>query len=257
MMSQKKKRGKKLVVANWKMNPISVMEARKIFARARRAALGLRNVDTVVCPPAVYLSLFGKSIKKSFALGAQDSFYEVSGSHTSQISPAMLLSLDCSYVILGHSERRAEGETNEIVARKMNIALAQDLRPIVCVGERVRDDDAHYLEELRTQITLSLRGVQKKWLDRIVVAYEPVWAIGATASMDPSEIHGMTIFIKKTLGELFGKKEISGVRVLYGGSVNAENAGHIVREGMVDGLLVGRDSLTPDFSKILESVNRL
>jgi triosephosphate isomerase (TIM) len=247
---------KKMVVANWKMNPATVEEARSIFNRTKKTALSLRFLRVVVCPPAPLVSLFAKSAGKNLFLGAQDSFSEEKGSYTGQISPLLLENLGVTHVIIGHSERRARGETDEIVSAKAATALAAGLSVILCIGETARDDEGHYLEHIRTQLVQAIMTIPKKSLANLIIAYEPVWAIGASAAMEPGDIHGMTIFIRKLLGELIGKKEAQAVPILYGGSVNPENTAAIITDGMVDGLLVGRDSLTPGFSQILQLVNQ-
>ncbi|MBX4215561.1 triose-phosphate isomerase [Candidatus Parcubacteria bacterium] len=233
---------KKLIVGNWKMNPGTLAEAKKAFEKIRSGAVRLRGVETVICPPAVYLAAF--SAPKGM-LGAQDVFYEVEGAHTGELSAPQLKSAGVKYVIVGHSERRALGESDEVVNKKVRAALAASLIPILCVGERVRDPEHRYLHDVREQLRAGVRGVLRASLPKVVVAYEPVWAIGKGAkALDASEALHMNLYIKKALADIGG--DMAGkTRILYGGSVDAANAVSFLTEGKMDGLLVGRESLTP------------
>ncbi len=145
-------------------------------------------------------------------------------------------------VIIGHSERRKMGETDEDVNKKVLLALKAKLTPIVCIGETTRDEEGKYLGFIKEQIEKALAGVQKNSLNKIIIAYEPVWAIGASTAMEAPDIHEMTIYIKKTLIDLYKMKSVS-VAILYGGAVDPANAQGILTDGEADGLLVGRQSL--------------
>lgn len=239
------------------MNPQTVEEAQKIFAGIKRAVLKTKSVDVVVCPPFTYIQLFSKKVQSPLHVGAQDVFWEEAGSFTGQVSAQMLLSSGCEYVIVGHSERRALGETNEMVAKKVIAAYSKNLIPIVCVGEKARDDQGEYLGFLRQQITESLAGVSKRMIKDVVIAYEPVWAIGKSYSMaeSASDMQEISIFIKKVLADMFGKEETDSVKVLYGGSVAPVNAEDIALHGNIDGFLVGRQSLdVSHFAEIIRMV---
>lgn len=251
---------KKLIVANWKMNPNSLSEAKKLFLGIKNKASKLRNVQTVVCPPFVFIP----NLKKMFsghriALGGQNLFYEEKGSFTGEISPSQLKDSGATYVILGHSERRAMGETNEIVSDKIEIALKHGFNVIFCIGEGDRDSHGQYLHFLREQITKALEKVKAKDLKNIVIAYEPIWAIGKTddEAITPQKLHETTLFIKRVLIELYSKKFAMDIPVLYGGSVEKDNAEELLREGNVSGFLVGHASLeAKEFGEILEIANK-
>ena len=247
---------KLLVIGNWKMNPIKHDEAKRIVQATKKIAAKLQRTDVVVCPPYPYIAM---AIAKNgvIAAGAQDVFTEPQGSFTGEVSAEMLKDMGASYVIVGHSERRKAGETNQDVANKAKAALRAGLIPVVCVGEETRDDHGAYLDTLKAQIRASLEGVQRKSVKQIVVAYEPVWAIGAKEAMTPQLVQEMGIFVRKTLADIFGQSEVMSVPVLYGGSVNFRNARDIIVQGQVQGLLVGRESVNPPgFTELLKEVDR-
>lgn len=242
-----------LLVANWKMNPESVREARELVAPLRRAAAKMQQVEVVVCPPAIFLpALAGANLKakkgKGIMFAGQDAFWEVVGPYTGAISPAMIKKAGASYVLLGHSERRSAGDTNEIINRKLKAALGAGLMVILCVGEEERIPDGSHLKVIETQLMVALQGVPKKALARMLVAYEPVWAIGAAATgVDtPAAFLEQAIFIRKVVSGLFGYKPAMALPILYGGSVSPENAAGFLSEGKANGLLVGRASLRAD-----------
>lgn len=256
------KNTKKLIVGNWKMNPLSLDEAKEIVSATKRTIGKTRNVTAVLCPPALFVSDVSRSIAKTANLytGGQDAFWEASGSFTGEISPMMLASLGVGYVILGHSERRKRGETDAQISSKVRLALEAGLSVIICIGESIRDAHANYLEIIKTQLTSAFTEVSLKQLPQMIVAYEPVWAIGKDSKgpMTPRDLHEMTIFIKKVLSEIYDQKTAMKTQILYGGSVNAETAGDLVRDGEVSGLLVGRESVSPEgFSGILQVVDAL
>lgn len=237
------------------MNPRTAKEAKEIFKQTRLIARNLKNTELVICPPFVYLSNLEKLVDNSVILGAQDMFWEAEGSFTGEISAPMLKKEGENYVILGHSERRELGETDEMVAKKVLSAMKSGLRAILCVGEKVRDNHGDYLHFLRNQIVNSLGKLPKKYLAKLIIAYEPVWAIGQAEAMKPEDIHTMTIFIKKVLVEIFGQKTEINTPILYGGSVNHDNALEIVKNGEVAGLLVGRESLnSKKFGELLKAL---
>jgi triosephosphate isomerase (TIM) len=255
---------KKLIVGNWKMNPTGPADAKKIFGKIAGGASKYKWVETVICPPAVFLDLMGKvrgvrlgapASASKLRLGGQDGFYETEGAYTGSISMAMLKSLGAEYVLVGHSERRNAGETDEIINRKIKAGLKQGLKIILCVGEKVHDENGEYLKVLQMQLSQALAGVNKKYFNQIIVAHEPVWAIGALAKgADTHESFAHNrLFIKKILVSLAGKKVGLTIPILYGGSVGVKNAEMFLTEGGADGLLVGRASLVPqDFVKIIQ-----
>jgi triosephosphate isomerase (TIM) len=254
------KKNKLLVVGNWKMNPGTAEKAKEIFRGIKIGAKELKNIKVVICPPFVYLSdlekLNASSPLHDLVLGAQDMFWEKTGAFTGEISSEMLKGE--GYVILGHSERRDLGETDEMVAKKLSSAIKGGLKPILCIGEKTRDDHGEYLHFLRNQIINSLGKLSKGQLAKLIIAYEPVWAIGKEEAMKPTDIHEMTIFIKKVLVEIYGQKVKINVPVLYGGAVSHDNASNIIKEGEVQGLLVGRASLNPKkFGELIKNVNSI
>lgn len=252
---------KKLIVGNWKMNPWKMDDARKIFDGVKKEAGKLAHVQTVVCPPFVFLPDLAKKVSgHRVVLGAQDVFFEMEGAYTGEVSPLMLSSFGVKYVIIGHSERRAGGETDEMINKKVLAALKMGLTVVLCVGEQERNDGSEYFSFIKNQIETALVKVQKRTLANIVIAYEPVWAIGAkaTGADTPSDFLEITIFIRKTLSDMFDRTSAQSIPVLYGGSVNEKNSGSFLREGEADGLLVGRASLDPKkFITILKIAEKI
>lgn len=248
-----------LVVANWKMSPETLEEIKKVFNGTRSVAKGLKNTDVVICPPFPFLHPLAKlNCPKNVFLGVQNIFGELKGAFTGEVSVGMVKNLGVKFCIIGHSERRAMGETNEVVRKKIQVAFDSGLIPILCIGEKERDKEGNHLGFIRNQIKECLTGLQKKHLVGIIIAYEPIWAIGKSykEAMDPTDIHETVLFIKKIISELFGRDIADGCRILYGGSVEAENAGETIRIGNVDGFLVGHASLFPEqFSLILKAAD--
>jgi len=259
---------KKLIIANWKMNPQSSCEARKIFNEIKRTAGRLKNVGIVICPPFVYLPIVGNSVSSRktrgfsrLSLGAQDIFWQKNGSYTGEISAEMLKDLGVKYVIIGHSERREHlGETNEIINKKIKTALRAGLRVVFCVGERERQPGGEFLKFIREELEEGLRGIQRKFLRNLIIAYEPIWAIGKDEEFADSaeDVLQMALYIRKTLLPITGGEIARKIPVLYGGAVEPKNAEGFLRDGGVQGLLIGRKSLVPDdFNQILKIAERL
>ncbi len=243
------------------MNPTSPSDARKIFSKIASAVSLLKKVETVICPPAIFLSgCVGGKTKSAIKLGAQDIFYENDGAYTGHLSASMFRSLGVSYCLIGHSERRKQGENDEVVNRKIKAGLKAGLRIILCVGEEIHDDRGLYLQTLRGQLESGLKNIPRKYFERIIIAHEPVWAIGADARQsDTAEnFRHNRLFIRKVLADLAGKKNGLEVLILYGGSVNKRNALGFLTVGEADGLLIGRSSLIPlDFLTIARQANTL
>lgn len=247
---------KKLIVANWKMNPLKGIEARRMFAAINKVAAGMKNVETVVCPPLIFLETLGTLVTtRACVIGSQDAFWEHAGAYTGQVSPDMVFNTKARYVIVGHSERRAMGETDEIVAKKLKSILQFPLIPILCVGEKLRDPDGGHIKFIRHQLKSSIQGLTPEEIPRLVIAYEPVWAIGnPKGPCSPAECREVVQVIRQVLadavGSTFAAKEI---QVLYGGSVDAENCLSFMTDGLVQGVLVGRASLDPKiFGQIIK-----
>lgn len=241
------------------MNPFSEKEVERILNGVKKTATRLKKTQVVICPPFIYFNNLRKIIGKSanLSLGAQNAFWEIDGAFTGEVSPEMIKNYGGSYVILGHSERRALGETDEMVSKKAMACLKTGLKTVVCVGEKIRDEQGDYLVFLRDEIRASLNKIQKRFLRNLIIAYEPIWAIGKkdTEAMLPADIHEMAIYVKKVLSEIYGQGRALAVPILYGGSVGGENTGEIIKNGGVDGLLVGHQSFKPEnFIEILKSV---
>lgn len=250
---------KKIIIGNWKMNPDTLEEAKKIWSAVKRSAKKVKNTNIIACPPFPYLNSL-KSKEKNLFLGAQNVFFAKKGAFTGEVSAKMIRDSGASFVILGHSERRAMGETDEIISRKTETALAENLRPVVCVGEKERKESGEHFNFLGNQIKNSLAKISKTSLGSILMAYEPIYAIGKSFkdAMKPAEIRETAIFIKKILSDIYGPEEASLVPILYGGSVGSENASDIIKEGGVDGLLVGRESLDIEqFPKLVAEVDNI
>ncbi len=237
---------KKIIIGNWKMNPQSKKEAEVVFAGISKIAKTIKSTEIVICPPFPYLFIKGKIKDKKIKLGAQDVFFEKEGSYTGEVSASQLKDFSVDYVLVGHSERRALGDTNEIVNKKILELLKSKITPVFCVGESDRDHNGFYLSFLKNQIESGLAGVNKTQIKSIIIAYEPIWAIGSSATRvaTHSEFIEIRIYIKKVLSDIYGVNVASEIKIIYGGSVNAANANTFLREGEASGLLVGRDSLT-------------
>ncbi len=254
-MAKTTSKKKYILAGNWKMHPQSFTEAKKLFAGIEKAAKTASKVEVIVAPPYVYL---GRLAAENVSLAGQDIFHDGEGSFTGEVSGPMIEDAKAKYVIIGHSELRKLGDTNFDVSKKIKAALNTDLVPIVCFGEETRSDDGHHLDFLRTQIQQSFTGITKKDIEKMIIAYEPVWAIGAEQAMSANDVHEMSLFIKKVLREQWKGIKVESIPLLYGGSVDENNAGTIVQQGEVQGLLVGRQSLTVDsFKSIISTLNGL
>lgn len=246
----------KIIVGNWKMNPVTLKEAKLTLSAIKKSVAKVRGVQTMICPPFVYLGELKKSLLGSkLELGAQDCHFVDQGAQTGGVSAYMIRDFGIKTVIIGHSERRASGDTDEVVNKKIITALSAGLRIILCIGENIRDDKGEYLKILQNQLERDLAGFPVKLSDKLIIAYEPVWAIGksATGVETPDSFLHNKIFIRKVLADLLGRKKAVLVPVLYGGSANPQNAGDFLKIGQADGLLVGRDSLNPhNFFDILK-----
>jgi triosephosphate isomerase len=233
---------KTIVVANWKMNPQTFAQAKKLFEATRKASEGIKTVSVIVAPPAIFLRELSTNYKgKKLVFAAQNAHFQKDGAYTGEISMAEVKDAKASAVIIGHAERRAMGETNEETRAKVNAALAQKLQPILCIGEAKRSGSGEHFLFVKEQLKVGLQDVTPANLGKILVAYEPVWAIGAAQAMQPRQMHEMAIFIRKSIVGSHGEKGMK-IKMLYGGSIDEENAREMVRDGDVQGLLVGRAS---------------
>jgi triosephosphate isomerase len=233
---------KSLIVANWKMNPPTMREAKKLLEVTKKSVDRASGVSVIVAPPALYLRDLRASYKgKKITFAAQNAHFEAKGSFTGEISMSQVKDAGASYVLIGHAERRAAGETNDDTRRKIAAALSAGLTPIFCVGEARRAEGGEYFDFVRAQLREGLVDTPPVKISRIIIAYEPVWAIGATVAMSPRDMHEMAIFIRKTIVDLHGAGGHT-VKILYGGSIESKNAPEMLTYGDVDGLLVGRAS---------------
>ncbi len=238
------------------MNPESLLEAKKIVTEVKRGLRTIKNTQVVVCPPFVYISPLSGLQSDLLMLGAQNANADQMGSRTGEVSFSQLPQFNIGFVIVGHSERRKMGEDNELVNKKVKSVVSEGMTAIICVGENTRDNGGEYFNFIKEQISCALKDVPKKLLTHVVIAYEPVWAIGATA-LGPSELHEMSIYIKKVLKDLFGVFS-SDMRIIYGGDVDRNNADRLVKDGNVSGVLVGRASLRPkDFVEIIKLIDSI
>jgi triosephosphate isomerase len=234
-----------LVIANWKMFGTQA-EARPLATGVRDGVRRLKGVDVVLCPPYTALAVVGEILAGTpIALGAQNCHHEASGAHTGEIAPPMLVELGCKSVLLGHSERRREiGETDEQINKKVHAALAHGLTPVLCVGETAEERrQGLTFTTVEGQLRAGLGGLDPAAVARLVLAYEPVWAIGTGVNATPAqaaEVHG---YVRGLVSELASKEIAQGVRVLYGGSVKADNVDALLAESEIDGALVGGASL--------------
>jgi triosephosphate isomerase len=245
---------KKIIIFNWKMAPQSFGAAKHLFGQLLKTKSSKLKADLAVCPPFIYLSELAGLVKRAkIKLGAQDVFWENSGAYTGEISPKMLKNLGVEYVIIGHSERRKFlGETDETINRKVKAALKAGLKVVLCVGEpsRAKRDKRQETRKaknyVRNQLQEDLKGITKSYkltAKSLIIAYEPVWAIGAVVSDTPEDALEMIKFIKRILNSRF---KILNSKVLYGGSVDSKNIKNFIQLKEIDGVLVGGASLKPD-----------
>jgi triosephosphate isomerase len=233
-----------LIVANWKAYVEELARAKKLFSIAKRL-VKVTRVQIILAPSAPQIGLFAPKNKSKVAFAAQDVSETTGGPQTGEVSAPILASVGVSYVIIGHSERRARGETFEMIAKKLDHAIAHGLTPILCVGEKERDTEGHYLAVVREQIDSVLTPLDPKDRAKIIVAYEPVWAIGTSTPSAANDVAEMTLYIRKVLAELLPGKREQKTIVLYGAAVEPENIRGLAGGSGVDGFLVGHASVDP------------
>ncbi len=246
-----------IVVGNWKMNPQTDVMAKRLATEIKKSLGRHDGVEVIIAPPSVFLPIV-HSVKaggKSYGIGAQNVHSERLGAFTGEVSIPMLQSFDAQYVIIGHSERRKSGEAEDEIQKKLAAVIKAGLHAILCIGEVSRDHAAQYFGDIERQIRSACSGLSRAKLSNLTIAYEPVWAIGTGTSATPGDVHEMRLFIEKTLSDLYGRNYAQKVRVLYGGSVNDKNAADLMKNGMIDGFLVGGASLSAkEFSGIVKAV---
>ena len=246
---------KKFIIANWKAYITAQKQAKDMLATVVKAKLS-KGAEVVVCPPFPFLSLFPKTKSSIFSLGAQDVFWESEGAYTGAVTLAMLRDFGVSHVIIGHSERRHFAmESDEVVNRKVRAALQAGLRVILCVGEKEREDSRAIPEIVGAQVKSALADVPAPHMKNLFIAYEPIWAIGTGVADTPNDALSASLYIRKVVGDLYGNKIGMALKVLYGGSVNAKNAGLFMNQSGIDGVLVGKASTDKkEFLQILDSI---
>ncbi len=242
-----------VIAANWKMHK-STEETREFITAFVPMVEDVQDVEIVIAPPFTSLAVAAKFLKgTNVKLAGQNLFWEEKGAFTGEISPLMLKDVECEYVIVGHSERRQYfGETDETVNKRIRAAHATGLKVILCIGETLEEREAgKTLEVLKTQLEGGLKDIQAH--DMLVIAYEPVWAIGTGKTATPEQAQEAHQFIREQLGSIYGSEAARQIRILYGGSVKPENVATLMAQQDVDGGLVGGASLKPDsFAKIVK-----
>ena len=246
-----------MIAGNWKMNT-TVSEAVELVDEMLRGLVGIDNVDMVICPPFTSLATVKKLIEGSpIKLGAQNIYFEEKGAYTGEISPLMLADL-CEYVIIGHSERRQHfNETVEIVDKKVKAALKVGLKPILCIGERLEENEAGKTEEVLTE-QLSSSSARMYYFSGLILAYEPIWAIGTGRAATGEQANETIGFIRQHISGQYGKNTARDVRILYGGSVTADNIAEFMQQSEIDGALVGGASLkSAEFLSIVRQTSEI
>ena len=246
-----------MIAGNWKMNT-TLSEAVALVSEMRHELDEIGNIDKVICPPFISLVAVGELIKgTSIKLGAQNIYFEEKGAYTGEISSLMLADL-CEFVVIGHSERRQYfNETGEMVNKKILAALGVGLKPILCIGERLEENEAGRTEEVVTgQLRSSLAGINH--LNGLIIAYEPVWAVGTGKAATGKQANETIGLIRRNLVELYGREIARRVRILYGGSVTAANASEFINQPEIDGALVGGASLkASEFLSIVKQTSEI
>lgn len=239
---------KPFIAGNWKMNK-TIPEAVELAKVLREKSVNLSEAELVVIPPFIALREVQKAIEGSaIQLGAQNFFWEEKGAYTGEVSALMLIDAGCQYVTIGHSERRQYfGETNETVNKKIKAALAHELIPIMCIGESLEEKEQEKtIEKIAAQINEGLEGIGKEEASRIIIAYEPIWAIGTGLTATPTQAEEVHSFIREKLVEKYGNETASCAIILYGGSVKPDSTYSLVKEKNINGALVGGASLEAD-----------
>lgn len=248
-----------LIAGNWKMNK-TVSEGVELAKGLVENVKDVKDRDILICPPftilyPIYQVIRGTNVK----LGAQDVFYEDSGAYTGEISPTMLKDVGCEYVIVGHSERRhVIKETDEVINKKVKASLKHGLKVILCVGELLEEREAgKTLDVVKTQVVEGLKGISNDEIKNVVIAYEPVWAIGTGKTAKPEDAQEVHSYIRKLLSELYSKEIADDTLIQYGGSVKASNIDELMAMPDIDGALVGGASLVLDeFTRIVKFVKK-
>jgi triosephosphate isomerase len=251
---------KKIIIGNLKMNLLSLLEREQYLKVFKKELVGkkMTNGEVVLCPPAIHLESFGKVLGKKVVLGGQNCFWEEKGSYTGEISPLMLKNFGCEYVIIGHSERRRYfGENDETVNQKVLASLKIGLSPIICVGEtKAQRQSGETMQVITRQVKEAFLAVGAGKLEKIIVAYEPVWSVGSDVIPTSNEIMEAKVLIQKVLAQNYSKNMLQKMRIVYGGSVSTKTVKQTCIDSGMDGALIGRESLTPrEFLRIAKIIN--
>lgn len=242
-----------IIAGNWKMNN-NIEKSIELVEEIKKFQLD-RNVEAVICVPFTDIKDVKAAIKDTdVKLGAQNMHWEEKGAFTGEISPLMLKELGVDYVILGHSERRQYfNETDDTVNKKMKSALSHGIKPIICVGESLEErESGKEREVVKSQVIKAFEGIDRKEIENIVIAYEPIWAIGTGKTASADDANDMIGFIRDTIGDIYGEEEKQNIRIQYGGSVKPDTISELMDKKEVDGALVGGASLkSEDFVKLI------
>jgi len=246
-----------LIVANWKAYVEEFAKAKKLFAVSKRIAKVTGNA-IVLAPPAPILGALATRNKSKVAFAAQDVSTTIGGASTGEVTAQAYIAVGATYAIIGHSERRAAGDTDAVVAEKLAHALAQGLTPILCIGEHERDGDGRYLGIVREELTIAIESLAPKERAKVIIAYEPLWAIGRDAehAIGQNDLTEMVLYIRKVLAELLPGKSSGRTLVLYGGSVEPSNVRDLAAGSGVDGFLIGHASVDPHmFTQLVKQLS--
>ncbi len=236
---------KPIIVGNWKMNK-TTKKATLFIEELKKQLANYTGVEVVVCPPFTALNKVAEVLEGSkISMGAQNMYPEPAGAYTGEVSPLMLLEVGCDYVIIGHSERRTLlNETDEIINKKLKVASTYRLKPILCLGENIKERDAGKTQEIvHNQLIKGLADLSKDDVSKMVIAYEPIWAIGTGRTATPEDANAIHKFIRQTLNDIYDQNLASKIRIQYGGSVRPDNIDELMVQSDIDGVLVGGASL--------------
>ena len=240
---------RKVIAGNWKMNN-NLSESQNLITKLISGLSGEKiNCDVIICPPFTSLSEAASLIKNTVVkLGAQNMYFEENGAFTGEVSASMLKSVGCEYVILGHSERRTIfGEGDELINKKIKKALTSGLKPIFCVGETLQEREGNITKDvIKRQVTEGLKDISANDMDRIILAYEPVWAIGTGKTATPEQAEEVHAFIRDLIKNLYSQSVAESLVIQYGGSVKPDNAKELLSQKDIDGALVGGACLKAD-----------
>jgi len=249
---------RKIIVGNWKMN-YTLSEAIDFVNGLKGNISKVNNIEVGICPTAICLSDIKKLVKDTdIKVGAQNVYYEDKGAYTGEVSVKMLKDINIDYCIIGHSERRQYfGETDEGVNLKAKKLIEQNITPIICVGESLsqREENIHF-DLIRNQIQEAFEGIEENNVHNIVIAYEPIWAIGTGVTATSAQAEEMCKYIRDVISEIYNENVAESIRIQYGGSVNISNIDELMAMPNIDGALIGGASLKPEFIDIIKSVEK-